>query len=390
MLGNIWRKAVSIWPPARRAPQASKSGGAERLFCAQPFERFEVLGGGGERGEVFFCCQNWIKKSIGNMTDKTVQELWNGKAARDIRRSILDGSFKYCRADLCPYLQRVDGPVQRVEDVKDERLLEIIRKELTIVPFGPKDIICCFDQSCNLSCPSCRTHIIMETAHKKAILDIQKRLEDEALADARLLYITGSGDPFGSPYFRQWLQTMKRSSMPKLERIHLHTNALLWRERIWDSIPQETRALIKAATISIDAATPETYAVNRRGGDFHTLLQRLDFIAGLRAGGPLEYLEIHMTVQANNYKEMPQFVELGRRYHCDRVTFHQLLDWGTFSPQEFASRAVQNPEHPEHVAFLSMLSHPALEDPIVYLSNLSNMKSQAIGPKEPAAHHATA
>ena len=388
MLGDLWQRATRIWPLARPAPRSSSSRGG-RLFCAQPFERFEVLGGGGERGEVFFCCQNWITKSIGNMTEKTVQEVWNGKAARDIRRSILDGSFKYCRADLCPYLQMVDGPVQRVEDVTDERLLEIIRKKQTVVPFGPRDIICCFDQSCNLSCPSCRTKIIMETAHGEAIVDIQKRLEDEALADARLLYITGSGDPFGSPYFRQWLQTMKRSAMPKLERIHLHTNALLWTPRIWDSIPKETRALIRTATISIDAATPATYAENRRGGDFETLLQRLAFIAKLKASGALDYLEIHMTVQANNYREMPQFVELGRQHGCDRVGFHQLLDWGTFPADEFASRAVQYLEHPEHGAFLAMLSHPSLEDPIVYLSNLSEIKRQAISPTQPAANHAT-
>jgi Iron-sulfur cluster-binding domain len=374
MLHTLLQKFLGgpVATASKARPQNRANG--ERIFCAQPFTRFEVLGGGGERGDVFFCCQNWITKSIGNITEKSVQDVWNGKAAQDIRRSILDGTFEYCRADLCPYLQRIDGPVQRVKDVKDERLLEIIRKELTIVPFGPSDVICCFDQSCNLSCPSCRTNIIMETVHGDAILDIQKRLEDQALADARLLYITGSGDPFGSPFFRRWLQTMSRSAMPKLERIHLHTNGLLWTKRIWDSIPESTRTLIRAATVSIDAATPQTYALNRRGGDFETLLERLAFIGELRAQGPLEYLEIHMTVQANNYMEMPGFVELGRRHHCDRVSFHRMLDWGTFSPQEFASRAVQLAEHPGHDAFLAMLNDARLEDPIVYLSNLTDLK----------------
>jgi hypothetical protein len=113
------------------------------------------------------------------MSERPVADVWNSKDAQKIRRSILDGSFKYCRRDVCPYLQRIDGPVQRVEDVKDERLLEIIQKELTIVPFGPSDIICCFDQSCNLSCPSCRQRVIMETAHADAIVDIQNRLENE-------------------------------------------------------------------------------------------------------------------------------------------------------------------------------------------------------------------
>jgi MoaA/NifB/PqqE/SkfB family radical SAM enzyme len=387
MLLKAWQKARKVGAAAKASVKRSVPVSKTRLFCAQPFTRFEILGGG-QRGDVFFCCQNWITKSIGNMSEKPIKDVWNSSAARKIRRSILDGSFKYCRADVCPYLQRVDGPVQRIEDVKNESLLEIIRKELTVVPFGPRDVICCFDQSCNLSCPTCRTKVIMETSRGDAILNIQKRLEAEALADAQMLYITGSGDPFGSPFFRRWLQTMKRSAMPKLERIHLHTNGLLWTKRIWESIPEEIRLLVRAATISIDAATSETYAINRRGSDFATLLERLAFIAELRSIGPLEYLEIHMTVQANNYMEMREFVALGRRHHCDRVSFHQMLDWGTFSPEEFASRAIQEPGHPEHPAFLAMLTDKRLEDPIVYLSNLTDLKHSALGNSSPVFRHA--
>jgi glycosyltransferase involved in cell wall biosynthesis len=369
-------RAIAALAYATPAPSQPKPG-AERLFCSQPFTRFEVLGGGGRRGDVFFCCQSWIKTSIGNMRKRSVQQVWNGKEARDVRQSILDGSFRYCRADVCPYLQRVDGPVQRVEDVRDEQMLEVIRNEQTHLPFGPREVICSFDQSCNLSCPTCRPHIIMETAHGSAILDIQKRLEDEALRDARMLYITGSGDPFGSPLFREWLCTMDTSKMPHLERIHLHTNGLLWTLRSWQAIPERTRSFIRAATVSIDAATAETYAVNRRGGDFETLLERLAFIADLRKSGPLTYFEIHMTVQANNYQEMPMFVQLGRAHNCDRVSFHQLLDWGSFSPDEYAARAIQQKSHPQHEALLKMLRDKDLEDPIVYLSNLTHLKPSA-------------
>jgi molybdenum cofactor biosynthesis enzyme MoaA len=374
-----------IWKTVKGRAGSRAEGPKERLFCSQPFLRYEILGGGADRGEVFPCCQSWLTKSFGNMSDKPVADVWNGKDAQELRRSILDNSFRYCRGDVCPYLQRVDGPVQRVEDVTDERLLEIIQKEMTILPFGPSDIICCFDQSCNLSCPTCRPRLIMETQHADAIVDIQQRLEAEALGDAKLLYITGSGDPFGSPFFRRWLQTMKPASMPNLECIHLHTNGLLWTERAWEGIPAETRALVRAATISVDAATPETYAENRRGGDFATLLERLAFIADLRRNGPLDYLEIHMTVQVNNFREMPAFLELGRTHACDRVTFHQLLDWGSFTPEEFERRAIQQPTHPEHEALLDMLADDRLDDPLVYLSNLTDLRQQALASRSAAA-----
>jgi glycosyltransferase involved in cell wall biosynthesis len=370
--------AVLTLPGRTRAGSSAKPVG-ERLFCSQPFTRFEVLGGGGQRGDVFFCCQSWITTSIGNIAKRSVQQIWNGREARDVRSSILDGSFRYCRAEVCPHLQRIDGPVQRVADIRDEELLEVIKTNRTDLSFGPREVICSFDQSCNLSCPSCRPRIIMETAHGKAILDIQNRLEDEALRDARMLYITGSGDPFGSPLFREWLCRMDTSKMPKLERIHLHTNGLLWTPRSWQAIPERTRSLIRAATVSIDAATTKTYALNRRGGDFETLLERLSFIAGLRKNGPLTYLEIHMTVQANNHQEMPMFVQLGRSHDCDRVSFHQLLDWGSFSREEYAARAIQLKSHPQHESLLEVLRDRELEDPIVYLSNLTHLKPRPGG-----------
>ena len=71
-------------------------------------------------------------------------------------------------------------------------------------------------------------------------------------------------------------------------RIHLHTNALLWTPKMWRQVPDEVKRAINSAEISIDAARPETYSVNRRGGDFDRLLENLEFIAGLRAGGELQ------------------------------------------------------------------------------------------------------
>ena len=348
-----------------------------RLFCAKPFTWFEVSRGR-EEGEVFLCCPGWLKRPVGNLLRQSVAEAWNGAAAQDIRRSILDGSFEYCDASLCPHLQEISGPVQEVEDVTDPVLRRVIREGLTVLPYGPRDVNCAHDRSCNLSCPSCRTELIIETRRREEILGIQKKLDDEALADAERLYITGSGDPFGSPLFRSWLRTMKRSNMPRLHTLHLHTNGLLWTPRMWETIPAEIRALIRSAEISIDAASPETYAVNRRGGSFSTLLTRLEFIHGLRAGGPLERLTISMVVQENNFREMRDFVFLGKRFGVDTVYFSRLADWGTFSPEELQSRSVHRADHPRHRELLAALSDHVLGDPIVCMGNLTDLRDEGV------------
>jgi MoaA/NifB/PqqE/SkfB family radical SAM enzyme len=342
------------------------------LFCSKPFRWFEVTQVN-EIGEVYMCCPSWLDTSIGNLKYQSVEEVWNGKKAQELRRSILEGSFKYCNHSLCPFLHTISEPVQKVEDVRDEDLKLVIEKELVILPYGPREINCSYDKSCNLSCPSCRTKIIIEKKHKKQILEIQRKIHNEALKGAQLLYITGSGDPFGSPFFRKWLQTMKREDMPRLKRLHIHTNAQLWTPKMWKTIPEEIQQMVKTAEISIDAASSEAYSINRRGGSFKKLLENLEFISTLHESIPMEWVGISMVVQENNFREMPDFVRLGKRFNFG-VYFSKLVDWGTYPEEEFYRRAVHVPAHPKYSEFVNLLRDEIFNDPIVYLGNLSDLR----------------
>jgi hypothetical protein len=169
--------------------------------------------------------------------------------------------------------------------------------------------------------------------------------------------------------------------MPNLERIHLHTNGQLWTPRLWETIPEEIRALVRSADISIDAATAETYEVNRRGGRWDVLMRNLEFVRTLRAGGPLERLSVNMCVQANNFAEMPAFVALGERVGADTVAFSHLTNWGTFTDAEFRARAVHEPAHPAHADLLDVLADRALDRPVAYLGNLAHLHAAARAPR---------
>jgi hypothetical protein len=346
---------------------------SKRLFCTKPFTWFEVSRWDRE-GEVFVCCPGWMTSGIGNLLDSTVAEVWNGDRAQDIRRSILDGSFEYCIEARCPFLQSKSGPVQLVDDVKDALMRQAIDQNLTLLPWGPQEINASYDRSCNLSCPSCRTEVIMEHARKNEILSIQTKLTNEALGEAKFLYITGSGDPFGSPYFREWLTSMRLSDMPQLEKIYLHTNGLLWTQRNWERIHPEIRARVLEAHVSIDAASPGTYAINRRGGDFERLLRNLEFVARDLRPSPLLWLGVSMVVQENNFEEMADFVRLGQRFGVNGVYFSQIVNWGTFSDEEFSKRAIHLPEHPRHGELIEALRNPILDSPEVYIGNLSYLR----------------
>src|SRR6476620_6431005 len=80
-LRRLLQRVRRASPPAITIGKQGSSGDTGRLFCSQPFTRFEVLGGG-QRGDVVFCCQSWVTTSIGNIAEHSVEEVWNGKTAK--------------------------------------------------------------------------------------------------------------------------------------------------------------------------------------------------------------------------------------------------------------------------------------------------------------------
>ena len=63
----------------------------------------------------------------------------------------------------------------------------------------------------------------------------------------------------------------------------------------------------------------------------------MEFASSLRARGKLSYFRINFVVQRRNYREMEQFVRWGMELNVDEVFFTRVLNWGTYSKEEFSS-----------------------------------------------------
>ena len=72
-------------------------------FCERPFT-FAFLT---EKGDVRPC--PWMYYTIGNLYEQNLDEIWHSEVAEAARQTILDGSFKLCRKQSCPYLERDEG-----------------------------------------------------------------------------------------------------------------------------------------------------------------------------------------------------------------------------------------------------------------------------------------
>jgi len=317
------------------------------MHCKNPFERLEIK----SDGSAYCCCEGWLPKPLGNVLESDLISIWHGRAAREIRESIVDQSFRFCSA--CPYLPGPGGPVTSSPP-----------DDLQAIPSGRVRVLKLdYDLSCNLACPSCRV------THSKNFVDRNKvrRIYEviswsEVLSVTDRLYVTGMGDPFASAHYWDLLQNLPSlPELPKLE-VFLHTNGLLLDDVHWMALGP-TRDRVSEVGISVDAATPDTYRQNR-GGSWDKLWDNISFVNRLQAqNGGRPWLGFFFTVQANNYRELLPFVHLAKYHGARWMSVTALRNWGTFTREEYLARAVHLPGHPDHAEFREVISHPTLRDP---------------------------
>ena len=370
-----WEERRSRWRMRRQAAaQAGRSDAplAER-FCKRPFESFELQ----ENGSVNLCCPTWLRTRAGNLHADDATAIWNSSQAQAVRAGIHDGSFRHCNHAICPDIQAGTLPLRR-EVEREPRWRDIIQKKITAMPGVPAFINLSNDKSCNLACPSCRTERIQFNGGPgyEARLALQKKLEAAFFAHPTdqdmLVSVTGSGDPFASRVFRDFLFALDASKFPRLS-VNLQTNGTLFTEKTWNNMAK-LHGHIGSVLVSLDAASAATYAVVRRGGDWPQLLENLDFLAGLRRSGKIRELILYFVVQRANFHEMPEFARIGKRLNADRITFQRAVNWGTWSRGEYAAQAVWDPGHPDHAAFARVMADPILADPAVFLGNLAQAR----------------
>ena len=366
--------AQQLW--LRFAPEDTPRPDPKGRFCRVPFERLETMWD----GNVHFCCVSWLPARIGKIDSASAEHIWNSDAAKDIRRSILDGSYRYCSRLYCPEI--ANGTLPRNENVKNTEHRRIIANRADTLPQGPTEVMLSHDRSCNLSCPSCRNDLIVAKRAEQDRLDsLADRVILPLLRKSRRVRITGSGDPFGSAHFRHIIKNINRKDFPDL-LIDLHTNGQLFDEKSWNDL--KLSGLCNHAYISIDAAREETYAVVRRGGTLSRLLGNFEFISGLRRKGELSRVRLDFVVQKVNFREMPDIVDLAKTYEFDGVKFQMIRNWGTYDPDVFVDHFIGSPDHPDYPSFLDVLRDPRLQDSFTFYFGLNKPLADAENAHAPA------
>ena len=354
-------------------------------YCTKLFTWFEV----GAGGKVWMCCPTWLPYSIGNILEESIEEIWNGKKAQQLRKQIFDGEWNYCQAAFCPRIQSGDLPtIQNVlngDEPAQFHEISALSNQSLISTELPTNIVFCEDQSCNLKCPSCRTDKILHTTGP--VYDKAKRINDRMVeffltkpTDRSFsIFVTGSGDPWASKIYRDMLSRLDGKDFPNLS-IHMQTNGVMYTPKMWKKI-KKIHNNLRNCRISFDAGTKDTYENKTRlNGDWDLLLSNSDFLDKKNDEFPLFKIIYDFVVQYDNYKEMKTYIELikSRFPNHGQICFSLVSDWGTWAPGVYNEKCIWKDDHPEHQEFLNCLKDPVFDSNKVELGNLTSMREKAI------------
>lgn len=287
------------------------------FYCNRPYTWFYYAWYGS-----YPCCSTWLKYPIGNPAADSPEQCWNSTVAKLYRLSADNGTYCFCKKDACGRMN--------IHGTKDEKIDEF---EI------PQTLLLGLDFTCNLSCTSCREHIQVATGNQLKVREgfADKIIRTGWLEKTKKLELSGTGEALASKIDRKILFS---NTLCKRESISLLTNGILLNNDNLQKLKQHFKKV--RINISIDAATEETYKKIRRGGNWSILIDNLENLSIMRRNNEIEYVEIRMVIQKTNYKEIPAFIQMGKKYHVDHVVFTKLLNWDMYSKEEYLEQAMLN------------------------------------------------
>lgn len=286
------------------------------LECHTMLNHLEIFHGGNTR----CCCTTFVGQNLDNMMDYDVDEMWKSNLHKVLCLSTENRTFTFCDKTMCPLFVG-----KRKEEVC---CTERDYKKMTDYP---ETVALGYDATCNLSCVTCRqAPYIAQGREREKLSEISKKVKENYLKQCRFLILAGDGEVLLSPAYKEIY--LDKNCNPAY--IRLLSNGLLFNKKNWEQFVDGKNGKVML-TVSVDAASKDTYEKIRRNGNFDILAKNMKYAAELRQKGELSYFRMNFVVQRENYREMPLFVEWGEALGVDEVFFTKILNWGTYSDEEF-------------------------------------------------------
>ena len=278
-------------------------------------------------------------------------DFWDGEEWVDFRKSILDGSFKYCQKNHCSNIAA--GWLPKKTECKIEDVKRIIDGDFSM-PSPLEELHLSYDFHCNMKCNSCRVDYRLNRKEQNAEIDMlfEKNLR-KLLVETKHLCLSGCGEAILSPHSKNILKSLSKKKYPSLV-VELRTNVFSFNKKTWDALGSG-REVIKHIAASIDASTKELFEKLRYPAKWDVVLGNLTFIQELRNSNEIDLFEFHVVVQTENIDELADILKMAIRYDADAITFSRFVNWRGLSKEEYNSANPFQIDHPDHNRLLTAI-----------------------------------
>lgn len=302
-------------------------------------------------GSIFSCCPGLVNSySFGHIfKDQSVEDIWNGEKAKEFRRSVLDGSFRYCNLESCINLNQIKEEYRFQQDLKDKSETAEL----------PKEVFFHIDALCNVQCITCRDKNMVFTDEIKKFDEITDSILIPVLKNAEGVYFNGAGEVFASKLCKKIIKKIT-DIYPKI-RFSIITNGILANEENIREYGLSDK--IRYIEVSVHATTKETYNKIVRGGDFDKVMENLAFLSNMVKKGIIDTFCLNFVVSSYNYQEMPDFVRLADKFNAT-VRFWEYRKWGNAELDKIYDEvAIFEPVHPDYDKYLEIVKDKVFEQP---------------------------
>lgn len=335
------------------------------FMCESMFRVFEVEA----TGDISNCCTTLIRNRSGNLLYEEYDEIWKSIFHKIQCLSLNNRTFSFCIPYTCPALINRDR-----QQITDELAKKLVYKE---IPNSPEYLHLSIDETCNLYCESCRDCIKLSKGEElEKSMVMKEKIIRSPLKEVKEFYIAGNGEVFLSKIYEEiWKSEMANEA----DTIRVLTNGILLTPNRWEQFYEGKQNVNIWLYVSIDAASEETYESIRRGGKFDTLKKNMEFASQLRKEGKIQYFRINYVVQRKNYLEMEAFIKWGIELGVDNVFFTKILNWGTYSEEEFESISMMEKDNQSPKQELKeVLDKPIFKNPIVDLGTIQYDRNRVL------------
>lgn len=253
-------------------------------FCAAPFTQMFLY----PTGDVFVCCEGG--GFLGNIKNSTLEELWNGENAVNLRNEFLEGKPKQCKKNI---------ECKGCNKNYTEQLLDAEIKPVISEP--PKVLDLILNGKCNIDCIMCE--VKTETRSLLDIPNFHTEIVEKVIPQVKTISLK-SGEPFVQKE-TYWLIDTLHEVNPGCN-VRFTTNAQYnFNDKIKFSL---NKIKVEKITFSIDSIHEETFNKIRAGGSLTKLLSTVaeikHWIQSEKAKFEIE-LNGNITLQKDNWQDVP-------------------------------------------------------------------------------------